>query len=181
MKLINSNNGLIFFIFIALLVFGNFSFVLSQETDCPFGKINDTYPGDCRLYTDENQDGICDLSQDIQQNENTLNNSNIFQEKYPFLSIFFLLVLLYILTTILSKKEKISHVLHKKIWNILLTLSFLVCAISSVIYILNLNYGIFQLNQNISFVHIESGIIMIIISIFHIIWHIFYYKNIFKH
>jgi hypothetical protein len=32
-------------------------------TACPYGLVNDPYPGECRQYTDKNGDGICDLSQ----------------------------------------------------------------------------------------------------------------------
>jgi NapH/MauN family ferredoxin-type protein len=31
--------------------------------DCPFGKTNDEFPGDCGRYIDDNQDNICDHSQ----------------------------------------------------------------------------------------------------------------------
>jgi len=36
---------------------------------CPFGLVNDPYPGKCRRYVDEDGDGICDLSvpQDVGQ------------------------------------------------------------------------------------------------------------------
>jgi hypothetical protein len=30
---------------------------------CPFGLVDDPYPGQCRRYVDENGDGICDLSE----------------------------------------------------------------------------------------------------------------------
>ncbi len=30
---------------------------------CPFGIVNDPYPGECRRYVDRNGDGICDLSE----------------------------------------------------------------------------------------------------------------------
>jgi hypothetical protein len=29
---------------------------------CPFGLVNDPYPGECRHYRDSNGDGICDYS-----------------------------------------------------------------------------------------------------------------------
>jgi hypothetical protein len=30
---------------------------------CPYGLVNDPYPGECRRYVDRNGDGICDLSE----------------------------------------------------------------------------------------------------------------------
>lgn len=35
----------------------------SCATSCPYGMINDSYPGQCPRYIDINGDGICDLSQ----------------------------------------------------------------------------------------------------------------------
>jgi len=30
---------------------------------CPFGEVNDPYPGNCGRYVDANENGICDLSE----------------------------------------------------------------------------------------------------------------------
>ena len=32
-------------------------------TACPYGLVNDPYPGECRQYVDDNGNGICDLSE----------------------------------------------------------------------------------------------------------------------
>ncbi|HCP16803.1 TPA: hypothetical protein DIT23_04500 [candidate division WOR-3 bacterium] len=41
-------------------------FIISYGRDyCPFDKKDDPYPGMCGRYTDENNDSICDLSQDL--------------------------------------------------------------------------------------------------------------------
>jgi hypothetical protein len=32
-----------------------------SSSSCPFGKVNDAYPGKCHRYLDANQDGFCDL------------------------------------------------------------------------------------------------------------------------
>ena len=36
--------------------------------NCPFGEINETYPGNCGRYIDTDDDGICDLSQPAPEN-----------------------------------------------------------------------------------------------------------------
>ena len=33
------------------------------QTACPYGLVNDPYPGECRSYVDNNNNGICDLSE----------------------------------------------------------------------------------------------------------------------
>jgi len=35
----------------------------ASERVCPFGLVNDPYPGECHLYVDADGDSICDLSQ----------------------------------------------------------------------------------------------------------------------
>ena len=42
--------------------------------DCPFGEVNDPYPGYCGRYTDTDHDKICDLSQPAPENR----DNNIF-------------------------------------------------------------------------------------------------------
>lgn len=37
--------------------------IANLQRACPFGLVNDPYPGQCRLYVDEDGDGFCDLSQ----------------------------------------------------------------------------------------------------------------------
>jgi hypothetical protein len=39
----------------------------SQRVACPFGLVNDPYPGKCRRYVDRNGNGICDLSEIVEQ------------------------------------------------------------------------------------------------------------------
>lgn len=40
------------------------------RTACPFGLVNDPYPGACRRYVDRNGNGICDLSETPAANGN---------------------------------------------------------------------------------------------------------------
>ena len=49
--------------------------------DCPFGLVDEPYPGTCPRYTDTNIDGICDHSQsefteEIQENTTYNQNQN---------------------------------------------------------------------------------------------------------
>lgn len=51
-------------IFLTLLLI-SISLYIFSERYCPFDEKNDPYPGRCGRYTDENNDSICDLSQDL--------------------------------------------------------------------------------------------------------------------
>ncbi len=59
-------------IFILLSVFS----LLYAAEQCPYNIENDPFPGKCWRYIDENNDSICDLSQDIESTENTIYESN---------------------------------------------------------------------------------------------------------
>jgi hypothetical protein len=97
------------------------------------------------------------------------------QEHYIFL-IVILSTLLYLTSWFLSKKEKISVVTHRKIWNWLLLITFIPTLVTSLLWLLRAEWGIMlRVPFNIEYWHIIFGMIMIMISIFHIIWHWQYY------
>lgn len=98
------------------------------------------------------------------------------KQSYYVLPIIIITVLLYLSTWYLSKKDKITILTHRKIWNWLLLITFIPVLISSLLWLLRIEYGIIiSVPFNISYWHIIFGLIMIIISIFHILWHIKYY------
>jgi hypothetical protein len=49
-----------YFLAFALILMLNLSFAWD---DCPFGRVNCTYPGECGRYIDTNNNGICDHSE----------------------------------------------------------------------------------------------------------------------
>jgi len=100
---------------------------------------------------------------------------------YHFLPISFLLTLLYLTSHVLSQKKIISIVNHRKFWNILLLITFLISAIFGILLVIRINSGkITPLRFNVLFWHVEMGIAMTAISIFHILWHWAYFKNLFN-
>jgi len=101
--------------------------------------------------------------------------------EYYFGTILFITILCYIITFIISKKKIIKERTHRKIWNIVLLFSFLIMGIFGILLTIKVQYGISVPNiSRIVFLHVEAGIVMSIVSIFHIIWHLKYYINIFK-
>jgi len=99
---------------------------------------------------------------------------------YHLIPISLILILLYLITHILSKKKIISTINHRKIWNILLLISFLISGLLGILLIIEINFGIaIPLFFNILFWHVEIGIVMFIICIFHIIERWNYFKNLF--
>lgn len=143
---------------------------LAAALDCPRGIQNDAYPGDCKLYVDMDGNQICDLSESppLTQQE----KSYWGKDSYYLFEIIIILTIIYLLSYFILKK---NIVLHRKIWNFLLLLSFLVTAITSLAILLRWNLGI-----NSVFWHIEIGIIMILISVYHALWHLPYFKSYYK-
>ena len=155
--------------------------------DCPYNEIDCLSPGDCSRYIDTDNDNICDHSQPAPEDRNieitNIQEINNEQDKitYHLLPISLILILLYFITHILSKKKIISIVNHRKIWNILLLITFLISGILGILLVIKINFGIaIPLPFNVLFWHVEVGIAMFVISIFHTFWHWTYFKNLFR-
>jgi len=100
---------------------------------------------------------------------------------YSFFPVIIFVSILYLVTLILSQKNIITQLTHRRIWNIALLLSFLAVAILGILLVIRIMYGwSIKLPFNTLYVHVEAGIIMTVISIIHIIWHWQYYTCIFK-
>ncbi len=159
---------------IILLLFFSSLAIAQQDAECT--QID--CPGRCGMYSDKNKDGFCDhglLSDDLNKK-----NRNYFDNPYHLITISGSLILLYLVTLFLHKKRIIKKITHQRIWNILLAISFLVSGILGLLLVFFINYQYFpSYYLDIKTYHVEFGIAMAIISIFHLLWHLNYYKAIF--
>ncbi|MEA1963271.1 MAG: hypothetical protein U9M94_03495 [Patescibacteria group bacterium] len=90
------------------------------------------------------------------------------------------LIIFYAITRILSQKKIISIATNRKIWNILLLITFLISGILGIILVVEVNLRTkFLLHFNILFWHVEIGIAMFIICVIHIAERWNYFKNLF--
>jgi len=126
---------------------------------------------------------LAETSQIINPDEKTLQISQVQLKSsgktYYFLPLLITLIILYSITYILSKKNKIKIITHRKIWNFFLLITFLFSGISGILLVLKANYG-FPIFSKMLFMHVETGIAMAIISFYHILWHWPYFKNMIK-
>lgn len=85
----------------------------------------------------------------------------------------------YSLTWALAKFKRIKLQSHRKLWNVLLLASFLVSGILGVLLaiFLDLNISV-AWYKGYLWLHVEFGIIMGVIAMFHFMWHIKYYLKI---
>lgn len=96
---------------------------------------------------------------------------------YHFLSILITLLVVYSISYILAKTNRITLVTHKMIWNYILLVSFLLAGLIGLIlaFLIDYKYSIVWYRQAL-WTHVEFGIAMTIVAIFHIIWHLNYYR-----
>ena len=107
-------------------------------------------------------------------------NNKKTERTYHALPITLSLIVLYFISFILSKLKIISLITHKKIWNVFLLIAFLISGFSGMLLIIRLNSNfVIPWPFNLLFWHVETGIAMFIISLFHIIERRTYFKNMF--
>ena len=87
----------------------------------------------------------------------------------------------YLLTYISVKAGKMKKITHRKIWNAILLITALVSCLLGFLLAVQLNYR-FGMSwfSSILKLHVEFGIAMTIVAFFHVVWHLKYYKNLFK-
>lgn len=96
--------------------------------------------------------------------------------KYDFFIILFVLISAYLFTYVLAMQKKISFLTQQRFWNVLLAIFFLLSGLSGLFLVLRINYGLaIAWPFNLLWLHVETGIAMAIISIFHMVWHWRYY------
>ena len=68
--------------------------------------------------------------------------------------------------------------MHRKLWNVLLLITFLFTGILGIILIFRISFNLaLPYLSDMLFWHVEFGIAMAMISFFHVLWHWDYYKK----
>ncbi len=95
---------------------------------------------------------------------------------YPLLPVAVLTLMAYFITRLFSQWGMITLKAHRKFWNILLLLTFLVCGLSGLFSIVKINYKLdIPWYDQILRWHVILGAGMAFISFFHLSWHLKYY------
>jgi spermidine synthase len=91
------------------------------------------------------------------------------------------LLVIYLVSFVLYRTKRIKVSTHRKIWNVLLLFTFLTTGIFGLILAIRRDYAlIFRMPLNLLFWHVEAGVVMTIISLFHLSWHLSYYLDLLK-
>ncbi len=111
--------------------------------------------------------------------EEAVQNTNA--KPYDLLLVSLITICLYLLTMFLAALGWIKKQTHRRFWNVLLLLTFLVSCLFGFFLVIQINYNILMdWFKTLLYWHVEIGIAMTIISVFHIWWHLRYFKNILK-
>jgi spermidine synthase len=100
---------------------------------------------------------------------------------YALLPIGIITLLIYLLSLILSRLSIIQTKSHRQFWNILLLITFLSTAMMGLVLAVQVNYKL-----NIPFIkellkwHVNFGIGMTMVAVFHFLWHLDYYIKLLK-
>lgn len=169
----------------------------SCAAGCPYGLVNDPYPGQCPRYTDLNGDGICDLSQtgtltstdpsttdssaSASNNSNDTNSSanidhnngsdgsSFSGDDFHVIPVSLIIVGIYLFTLFLMSRGIINQKKHRRIWNLVLTAGFVGTGFTGALLLLLINLGIkTALNPSIDYWHVELSILMVIATLIHL-------------
>ncbi|MCU4156594.1 flavin reductase [Carboxylicivirga sp. A043] len=97
---------------------------------------------------------------------------------FPLLDITLSTILAYAGSFWALQKKLITKLTHRKIWNSVLLVSFIVSGLLGLYLVFQINYHVtFWQFSSLRMLHINFGIVMAIVSVFHSFWHIHYFKN----
>lgn len=100
---------------------------------------------------------------------------------YDLILISFITLFLYSITFTLTKLHLMRKIYHRRIWNFTLLLTFLVSCLFGFFLVIQINYDfVMEWFRTVLYWHVQIGISMTLISVFHIFWHLKYFKNLFK-
>jgi len=140
--------------------------------ECPFGNINDPYPGSCYRYTDSDGDRICDRSQLPPEERSILVGADtpnlVYSPNATYLWALYIPIAVYFVYWYLMKKTDLkkkytffTEKYFRLFWNIILLLSFFTSAVTAIIQIYSPNYLVSEVHKN-------SGLVMIVVAVLHI-------------
>ncbi len=101
--------------------------------------------------------------------------------KYHLISISILSGFFYLLSWLAVQSGLLSKVYHKRFWNSILLFSFIISAGFGMFLVFQINYDWdIALADDLTFWHVDVGIVLFWIAVFHIFWHLSYFGKLFR-
>lgn len=95
---------------------------------------------------------------------------------YPLLPVFIIIVTLYFISWLYAKWDIFSLKIHRKFWNYILLITYLISGLAGLIAVVKINYKIeIPVYDKLLNWHVTFGIGMFIIAFFHLLNHLNYY------
>lgn len=153
------------FLVITLLVLTS-TFAFATKPDCERQRVDCI--GECGRMVDANGDGFCD--------HGGLSTPETEENSYLLLEIIAGILILYAVSLLLVKTKRYKKITHRKIWNYLLLITFLVSALLGLWLVVLINYELdTEFFKSYLTWHVDFGIAMSVVGIIHFIWHWNYY------
>jgi len=160
---------IIFYLLAFLFFFFISPFFVRAWLDCPYGRVNDPYPGQCGLYTDMNNNQICDHGEAPPKEAQSPLPSVYLKNPRPF--FVFLEITIIILVVWFLTKKFFKPLNFRLFWNLVLLASFLPVGISGILLFLNIQI------PNFGFWHDFLGVIFVIVGLLHLLARLNYFKQ----
>jgi len=122
--------------------------------------------------------GVILVFMPVNASERITIDSEVAARGYHLIPIAIALTILYLATYALAKKKIIQYRNCIKLWNVFLLITFLISTILGIILVIRINFNWNpNLHFNMLYWHVETGIVLAVISIFHISWHWRYFYH----
>lgn len=100
---------------------------------------------------------------------------------YHSLAISLAVLVIYFISSYLVRRNILSLVFHRRFWNTVLLFSFLVSGVLGLILAVSIDYKLsLEWYSTFLWLHVETGIVMALISIFHLAWHLPFFTSILR-
>jgi spermidine synthase len=92
-----------------------------------------------------------------------------------------MVILFYLLTWLFSWMGLVSKTIHRKFWNVLLLITFMITGLIGLAMVMKINYKLaIPFFDDLVKYHVDFGIGMVIIGLIHFWWHLNYYLHLLK-
>ena len=103
------------------------------------------------------------------------------QTPYLLIPLGLLSILLYLLSDALVRLHIWKKATHRKLWNVVLLITFLTTAVLGLLLVVQINYKLeWEIVDQLLTWHVDVGIALSFVATFHLIWHFSYYLNLLK-
>jgi hypothetical protein len=148
----------------------------SAQVDSSVSMVDGENSTNTEATGNNSQSYLSEVGDDAASSSTTTNKSS----GYNFLAIMSALIAAYLVTWLLAAAKKVKQVTHRRIWNVVLGVSGLVSAVLGLLLLLNLDLGLSITPPfDMLYWHVEAGIALGLIAIFHIGWHWRYFTRLF--